>query len=193
MLFSGGSSGGTSSGSSGVSDFATARRLLDPAKVQIAPTASAPDAAIVADAAIARAHAQVHAAAGIAEAATIVLAGELESVLLERAEVEAIGNQTREAVQVAIASARTTLDAEGRGDVGAALRALAFAVEEAAKAVINQRPPLVRKAVPLAGPVRLVAHALYGDAGRAPEIVRLNRLGRQVLVEAGEVLYVYSA
>jgi len=186
-------SGSSSSTGSGTNDFSTARKLLDPAKVSIAPTVSAPDVTMIADAAIAQAHAQVYAAAGIADAATIVLAGELEGALLERAEVEAIANQTRQAVQVAIVSARTSLDAEGRGDTGTTLRALAYAVEEAARAVINQRPPLVRKAAPLAGPVRLVAHALYGDATRAPEIVRLNRLGRKVMIDAGEVLYVYSA
>jgi prophage DNA circulation protein len=186
-------SGSSSSTGSGAGDFATARKLLDPAAVSITPAVNAPDATMIADAAIARAHAQVYAAAGIAEAATIVLAGELEGALLERADVEAIANQTRQAIQVAIDSARASLDAEGRGDTGATLRTLAYAVEEAARAVINQRPPLVRKAAPLAGPVRLVAHALYGDATRAPEIVRLNRLGRNVMVDAGEVLYVYSA
>jgi prophage DNA circulation protein len=186
-------SGSSSSAGSGASDFSTARKLLDPAQVRIAPTVNAPTATMVADAAIAQAHAQVYAAAGIADAAAIVLAGELEAALLERADVEAIANQARDAVQVAIASARASLDAEGRGDTGTTLRALAYAVAQAARAVINQRPPLVRKAAPLAGPVRLVAHALYGDASRAPEIVRLNRLGRQVLVDAGEVLYVYSA
>lgn len=186
--------GGTSSdNSSGAGDFATTRKLLDPATVLIAPIVDAPDAAMRADASVVEAHARCHAAAGIAEAAAIVLAGELEHPLLERADIEQLAGQARGALQAAIDSARGALDAEGRGDTGTELRGLAYAVEEAARAVINQRPPLVRKAAPIGGPVRLLAHAFYGDPSRATEIARLNRLGRHVLVNAGEVLNVYSA
>lgn len=189
LLFSGTA---TSTGS-GAGDFTTARRLLDPAGVSITPIVDAPDAAMRADATLVEAHARAHAAAGIAEAAAIVLVGELEEPLLERADIEQLAGQARGALQVAIDAARAALDAEGRSEIGTALRALAYAVEEAARAVINQRPPLVRKPAPVGGPVRLLAHAFYGDASRASEIVRLNRLGRRVLVNAGEVLNVYSA
>ena len=43
------------------------------------------------------------------------------------------------------------------------------------------------------GPLRLVAHQIYGDASRAAELGRLNALGRQVLVERGDTLNVYAA
>jgi prophage DNA circulation protein len=123
----------------------------------------------------------------------IVLAGELDAPLLDRSDIEALANQVRTGLQVAINSARAALDAEGRGQVSTALRAVAFAVQEAAVAVINQRPPLVRRTSPVGGPVRLVAHQIYGDAARAAEISRLNSLGRHVYIERGDALNVYSA
>lgn len=177
----------------GAADFSTARKLLDPITVAIAPPVDAPDAAMLADAAVVQAHARAHAAAGIAEAAAIVLTGELEESLLERVDIEGLSNQARGAAQAAIDAARAALDPEGRSDVAGALRTLAYSVEEAARAVINERPPLVRRPAPIGGPVRLVAHALYGDAARATEVSRLNRLGRKVWVDAAEVLNVYAS
>lgn len=187
------SSGAAVSTGSGLADFNTAAKQLEPASVTITPSAAAPDADMQADAAAAQAHARVHAACAMADCAVIILAGELDAALLDRADIEALANRTRAALQAAIDAARAALDAEGRGQVSAALRALAFAVQEAALAVINQRPPLVRRACPISGPVRLVAHQLYADAARAQEISRLNRLGRRVFIERGEALNVYSA
>lgn len=178
---------------SGVEDYNTAAKQLDPAAVTLTPNTAAPDADMQADTQVVQAHARVHSATAMADCAVIILAGELDHALLDRAEIEALANRTRQALQVAIDAARAALDAEGRGQVSAALRALAYAVQEAALAVINQRPPLVRRASPIGGPVRLVAHQVYGDASRAPEISRINRLGRRVYIERGEVLNVYAA
>jgi prophage DNA circulation protein len=186
-------SGADQTEGSGSGDFATAAKTLDPAAVSVAPSAQGADSDMKADAAVVQAHARVHAAVAIADAAVIVLAGELEEALLNRSEIEAIANRARTAIQIAIDSARESLDAEGRGRVASTLGALAYAVLEAARAVINQRPPLVKRDSPLSGPVRLVAFQIYGDASRAPEIVRLNRLGRNVFVERGEELNVYAA
>jgi len=110
-----------------------------------------------------------------------------------RAEVEALASQTRQALQQAIDAARSALDGEGRGLASTALREVAYQVQEAALAVINQRPPLVRKLSPVSGPPRLVAHALHGEPARAVEIIRINRLGRRVFVERGDALNVYAA
>lgn len=178
---------------SGVDDYNTAAKQLDPAAVTLTPNVPAPDADMEADTQTVQAHARVHAATAMADCAVIILAGELDQALLDRAEIEALANRTRQALQVAIDAARAALDAEGRGQVSAALRALAYAVQEAALAVINQRPPLVRRISPIGGPVRLVAYQVYGDASRAPEISRINRLGRMVYIERGEVLNVYAA
>lgn len=187
------SSGASVVPSSGVGDFYVAAKQLAPAAVLLSPATPVPDAGMLLDAAVAQAHAQAHAACAIAECATIVLAGELDTALLSGAEIEALANVTREGLQVAIDSARASLDGEGRGQASAALQRVAFAVQDAALAVINARPPLVRRASPIGGPARLVAHQLYGDASRATEIARLNALGRSVLIERGEALNVYAA
>jgi prophage DNA circulation protein len=177
---------------SGLADFKLAAKQINPAAVVVGPSVAVVDANITSDMAVVQAHAQVHAACTTADSAVIVLAAEMQTPLLDRADIEALANQVRTAVQVAIDGARLALDAEGRGQVGTALRAVAYAVQEAALAVINQRPPLVRRASPIGGPVRLVAHQMYGDASRANEISRLNSLGRHVFIERGEALNVYA-
>lgn len=178
---------------SGLADFKAARVRLQPSAVALVPAVAAPDATMLADKAAVQAHAQAHGATALAECAAIVLAGELGEPLLDRAEVEALVNQARQALQQAIDAARGALDGEGRGLASMALREVAYQVQEAALAVINQRPPLVRKLSPVSGPVRLVAHAIHGDPARAVEISRINRLGRRVLVERGDALNVYAA
>lgn len=177
---------------SGLQDFETVRRTLAPASIELVPGVPVPDAVMTVDQAVAEAHARVHAATAIAECAAIVLAGELESTLLDRADIDSVTSQARAALQVAIDAARSTFDDEGRALVSQGLRDLAWRVQDAARAVVNQRPPLVSRPAPVGGPVRLVAHAIHGDADRAIEIARLNRLGRRVLVDAGEALNVYA-
>lgn len=186
-------SGATVVEGSGLADFNTAAKQLAPGTVVLTPNVVAPDADMLADTACAQAHARVHAACALADCAVVVLAGELETPLLDRADIELLANQVRTGLQQAIDAARSALDAEGRGLTSAALHSLAFAVQDTALAVINQRPPLIRKASPISGPVRLVAHQIYGDASRAGEISRLNGLGRNVFVERGEDLRVYAA
>lgn len=186
-------SGAESVAGSGLGDYSAAAKALDPAAVAAAPSVPAPSADMQADAAVVQAHARAHAACAVADCALIILAGEMDQALLDRADLEALANTTRQALQVAIDAARAALDAEGRSQVSTALRSLAYAVLDATNAVINQRPPLVRRASPVEGPARLVAHQLYGDASRAQEIVRINRLGRQVFIARGEVLHVYAA
>lgn len=178
---------------SGLADFKAALAQLQPSAVALVPAVAAPSATMLADKAAVQAHAQAHGATALAECAAIVLAGELGEPLLDRAEVEALASQTRRALQQAIDAARGALDGEGRGLTSTALREVAYQVQEAALAVINQRPPLVRKLSPVSGPVRLVAHAIHGEPARAVEIARINRLGRRVFVERGDALNVYAA
>lgn len=188
------SSGGAKvSSGSGLTDFNTAAKTLDPKSMTLTPATPAPSAEVKADTAAVQAHLRVHAACALADCGLIILAAELDKPLLDRADIEALANAVRTGLQAAIDAARAALDAEGRGQVSAALQAQAFAVQDAALAVINQRPPLVRRACPISGPARLVAHQIYGDAARADEISRLNRLGRRVFLERGEALNVYAA
>lgn len=190
LLFS--SSGGGSKTSTALGDFSLVRNTIDPARLSLTPNVAQPDADNTADAAALQAHLKAQASTAIAECAAIVLSGELDRPSLDRRDIELMCNQARAGLQDAIDAARAALDAEGRAQVSTALRTLAWQVQETARAVINQRPPLVVKPSPAGGPVRLVAHALFGDPTRATEISRLNRLGRHVYIEAGEALNVYS-
>lgn len=69
---------------------------------------------------------------------------------------------------------------------------MAYQVQEAARAVIELRPPVQLRAAPVTGPLRLVAHALYGDHSRATELLRLNAWGRRLVVERGEKVRAYA-
>lgn len=186
-------SGTPSVSGSGLGDYTKAAASLDPGKVQVTPATEGPSADMQADAAAVQAHARVHCACALADCALIVLAGELDDPQLDRADIEALANSVRAAIQKAIDAARAALDAEGRGQVCTSLRTLAYTVQEAARAVINRRPPLVLRNSPIDGPVRLVAHQIYGDPARAPEIARINRLGRKVYIDRGDALHVYSS
>lgn len=171
----------------GQADFTRAAQALGPAAL----TLSAPNA----DGLLAQAHARVHGSATLAEAAAILLAAELEAPLLERADIERLAATTRAALQAAIEGMRATADAGNCGDsaaAGAALRALAYQVQQAAAAVIEQRPPVVVRPSPVSGPLRLVAHALYGDHTRAAELLRLNAAGRRLVVLRGEEIKAYA-
>ncbi len=183
--------GSDSASGSGLDDFKKLSGALAPGQLIIGSDASA-DAATLLDAAVIQAQARCQQATSVAEAAGIILAGELDTPLLDRREIEAMVNTARAAIQVAINDARAALDAQGRGEASAALSALAYNVQEAARAVINQRPPLITRKSPLNGPLRLVAHVMYGNGDRAEELARLNRLGRELLIADQQPLLAYA-
>ena len=61
------------------------------------------------------------------------------------------------------------------------------------RAIIEARPPLIDRPAPLRGNYRLIAHTLYGDHARAPELARLNpRKANPNTIQAGEVLHAYA-
>jgi len=175
---------GPASGGSGMTDFDRAAHHLGPAAMTLP--------AVDANGALVQAHARVHAACSLAEAGAIVLAAELDEPMLERADVEQLANTAREAIQAAIEGMRGSAVGGPSAAAGAALRALAYQVQVAATSVIEQRPPVVVQRMPVTGPLRLVAHVLYGDHSRAGELVRLNAFGRTLGVQAGEELRVYA-
>lgn len=177
---------------SAIADFNVVRTQLAPATLVLLPNVPVPSAAMLADLSVVQAHARVHCAAAIAEAAAIVLAGEADVPMLQRKDIEQLTAQTRTTCQIAIDAARSAFSPEASGQASTALATLAWQVQEAARAVINLRPPLVQRESPVSGPVRLVAHAMYGTPDRASELVALNQLGRQALIERGDVLYAYA-
>jgi prophage DNA circulation protein len=138
------------------------------------------------------AHARILAAVAAAKAAAMILAAELEELQLDVADLQRLVSSSRAAIQSAMDAARLGLDAERRALAVAALANMAEQVQEAGRAAIELRPPVVSKPAPVGGHARLVAHALYGDHNRAAEIERLNSLGRRLLIEPGEVLRVYA-
>lgn len=193
ILFGG--SGGTASMSvpptgkaaAGLADFDRAAAALAPAQTALL----APNA----DALMVQAHARTHAGCCLAEAAVIVLTGELDEQLLDAVDIERLAGTTRDALQAALDDLRAAAGTESAGAVAAAsagLRAVAYQVQQAARAVIELRPPVQLREAPLAGPLRLVAHSLYGDHTRAAELLRLNAWGRRLVVERGEELKAYA-
>ena len=170
---------------SALADFDRAAQLLGP-QAMLLPTPNL-------DGLLVQAHAQVHSACTLAEGAAIMLAAEIEAPTLDRADVERMAAATRSTLQAAIEALRTATPGGEAAEATAALRQLAYQVQAAAVAVIELRPPVVLRTVPLTGPLRLVAHAFYGDHTRAAELVRLNRFGQALTVCAGQQILAYAS
>lgn len=186
-LFTGDS--GDVSMSAAVSDF---NRLAGAqnATITITPISSEPQD-IQVSAALTAAARTLNATA-VANAATTILAAELDLLALERAEIERLAAVARTNLQAAMVSAREALDAQRGAEVAMSLAQAAHQVHEAARAALELRPPVITTAAPVGGHPRLLAHSLYGDHTRASELTRLNAWGRQVLITAGEEVQAYA-
>lgn len=134
---------------------------------------------------------QVSTAVVMADAAGFVLAAESSIPTMQPAQIEAICNTARSAIAAAIEQAQITYGIEQSRTITEPLKGQALAVQEAARAVIAARPPLIQRAVNAPGNMRLLAHLWYGDCERAPELFRLNG-ARSPFVNTGEVLNAYA-
>ncbi len=172
-------------------DWTRGARLMDPALAVLTPQAALVDADMAGDAAVLQAHTRIHMATGMAELAATVLASQADTTDLTRAQIEALTGQARTALQLAMDGTRNALPAEWEGRTIDGLRQTADALQETARALIATRPQLVLQPAPAGGPARLLAHLLYNDAARADELALVNRLGRKVLLDAGDPLEVY--
>ncbi|WP_375591712.1 DNA circularization protein [Chitiniphilus eburneus] len=153
----------------------------------------APIAVAAADLASVVALVQVTAVTTLADAAARVLAAEADTPTLPPQQVERIANDVRERVQQAIDTQRTHYPVEAARPVTEALRELASAVQRAAQAVIDARPPLTRRVVPIPGNLHLLAHHWYGDYTRAAELARLNpHLTNPNHLQPGDTLNAYA-
>jgi prophage DNA circulation protein len=139
-----------------------------------------------------RAHVELERALGVAEAAQAVLEAEAETPTLTPAEVEAVAAQTRKLIQARIDDYRGLFGLEDSRPVVEALKDVAAAVQQAAAAILEARPPLVAHTVAARTCPRLLAHQIYGDHTRAGEIVRLNTLADPNFLTVGTVLRVYA-
>ena len=105
--------------------------------------------------------------------------------------IEEIANSVREAIQSTITHAALVYTLEDGRAITEALKEVAFAVQSAAAALIEARPPLMQRRITTPGNMRLVAHHLYGDHTRSTELYRFNG-ARSPFVEVGDVLNAYA-
>lgn len=180
---------GTISIASAVADFDRLALGQDPA-LSVTPISTEPQDITVS--AALTAYGRTLNATSIANAATMILAAEMDLLQLERAEVERLAATARSALQSAMNAARTALDAQRGAQVAATLAKAAHEVQEAARSALEIRPPVITRTAPVGGTARMLAHALYGDHTRAGELARLNRWGRAVFIEAGQEVQAYA-
>jgi len=140
-----------------------------------------------------QAHVALEAALGVADATRLVLESEAQTPTLTPDEIETVTATTREQVQASIDTYRELYDLEDHRPVTEALKDVAAAVQTAAEAILEARPPLVEHTLAARTCPRLLAHQLYGDHTRAAEIVRLNTLPDPNFLAPGEVLRVYAS
>lgn len=184
-LFDGFGSGGSKSASNGGSGNTATAQILP----GTAPTESQAVAAT-------QAHVTAAAALGVADAAGLVLAAEADpehGLTLSPVEIESVVGDTRTRIDGAIEAVRAIYPLETARTITEPMKDLALALQEAAQAIIEARPPLVQKAVEAPGNLRLLAHRWYGDHSRATELARLNPdLRLPNAMKAGDVLNAYA-
>ncbi|SCZ28149.1 Mu-like prophage DNA circulation protein [Burkholderia vietnamiensis] len=184
---SGGTSGsGGSSTSSGAASSSGTSATVMPAAV-VAINANPTDIATV------RAIIQLAAAAQLADAASSILADEAASPTLSPAEIERIVDDTRTSIQAAIDLHRQVYTLDTSRPIVEGLKDMALAVQTAAIAVMDARPPLITRTITAAGNLHLVAFRWYGDYTRASELLLLNpQIINPNFLQPGDVLNAYS-
>lgn len=106
--------------------------------------------------------------------------------------IEEMSNTTRAAIAAAIVHASSVYTMEDSRAITEPLKDLALAIQSAAAALIDARPPLVQRRITAPGNMRLVAHQLYLDHTRATELYRLNG-ARSPFVLTGEVINAFAS
>ena len=179
-------------GSNLLSDWASIQNDLNAFSIFSRPPGALPySPAEAAGIAAVAATVQVNTAAGLANAAGLVLAAEAATPTLTPTQLEAVANTARAAIETAIVQVRAVYGIEQGRAMTEPLKTMALAVQEAARAIIVTRPPLIRRTVEADGNFRLLAHLWYGDHSRAPELYRLNG-ARSPFVRQGEVVNAYA-
>lgn len=128
----------------------------------------------------------------LADAAANVLAVEADAPSMSPPEIEAVANTARAALDVAIEAARLAYAPADLAAVVEPLRDTALAIQDAARAVIEARPPMIDRAVDAPACLRLLAHHWYGDHARSVELQRLNNLAMPNFIARGDVLHAYA-
>ena len=134
---------------------------------------------------------QVNTASGLSTAAGLILASEAATPTLSPTQIEAISNTARAAIEAAIVQVRAVYGIEISRSITEPLKDQGLAIQEAARAIIVTRPPLIQRVAEADGNYRLLAHLWYGDHTRAVELYRLNG-ARSPFVRQGEVVSGYA-
>lgn len=143
--------------------------------------------------AVVRVYLAVVGATAQADATAIVLAEEAETPTLSPPDIELIVNAIRDELEAAMLAARAALPIEQSRPITEPLKDQALALQEAARAIIELRPPLARRRLDAPANLRLLAHRWYGDHARAPELARLNpSLRESNFLQVGDVINAYS-
>lgn len=134
---------------------------------------------------------QINTAVGLANAASYIFEAETTAPTLTPTEIEAITAIARNGLEAAIERARAIYGIEDSRPITEPLKGQALAVQEAARAVIVARPPLIQRRAEAPGNFRLLAHLWYGDHARALELYRLNG-ARSPFVNAEDNINAYA-
>lgn len=130
----------------------------------------------------------------VARVASDILAQESITPTLSPVEIGRIADATRSRIQTSIDECAAAYDLVAGRPLIEALRTTAHTVLEAARAVIEARPPIIRRTVDADINLHRLAHVWYGDWQRAYELQRLNPQVRNPnFVRQGAMLNAYAA
>lgn len=149
-------------------------------------------ASIVAVAAVVDAHLAVERAVGFANTAQLVFEAEADTPTLSPVDIETVANTSRQTIEDTITLVRAAHGVEYARQICEPLKDTALAIQDAARAIIEARPPLIVRSVEAPGNLRLIAHRWYGDHTRAPELFRLNNLRLPNFIQTGDPLNAYA-
>lgn len=141
---------------------------------------------------VVRAYLAVSNATAQTDVTAMLLAAEATTPTLSPFEIETVANAARNEIEVAISTVRGVMSLEQSRAITEPLKNQALALQNAARAIIEARPPLVQRTLSSSGNLRLIAHRLYGDHSRATELLRLNNLRLPNALQAGDVLNAYA-
>jgi hypothetical protein len=177
-----------SSPDSAFSQAASSGALLDTTPEPVTSSGTPTESQAIAAAA---ATVQVNKCVCLANAAGYVLAAEADTPTMSPLEIEITINQVRIEIEITINQVRNIYGIEYSRTITEPLKGQGLAVQEAARAVIAARPPLIQRQAEAPGNLRLLAHLFYGDHTRAAELYRLNG-ARSPFVNAGGSVHVYA-
>ena len=139
-------------------------------------------------------HAAIQSSLAVADASALVFAAEIGDPLLTPVDIDTIAADVRSGIADAIARVRACYpDIDESRPLVEGLKASALAVQEAGLTLLRSRPPFIERPTTVAGNLRLVAFAWYGDAGRALELLRFNpQIRNPNFIAPGTVLKCYA-